>query len=80
MNTNDGGPAFPWPLDARYGHKSGQVDGEGMSLRDYFAAKAMISLLRIVPATPALQPKERAWIARDAYLMADDMLTVRSQK
>ena len=33
-NTNTGGPAFPVPVNALN-------DMEGMTLRDYFAAKAM---------------------------------------
>lgn len=35
MSINDGGPAFPSPVDP---HK---CDDKGMTLRDYFAAKVM---------------------------------------
>lgn len=39
MNSIEtGGPAFPSPTD-------GMLDNEGMSLRDYFAAKAMSSTI-----------------------------------
>jgi len=38
-NVNDGGPAFPCPEDERY------YRNDGMSLRDYFAAKAMQGLI-----------------------------------
>lgn len=37
MNTNTGGPAFP----TEYREDATQPCAEGMTLRDYFAAKAM---------------------------------------
>jgi hypothetical protein len=72
-NTNTGGPAFPTQV-ASY---------EGMTLRDYFAAKAMQSIL------PSYQnvfddetgsdddPTFPELLAKDAYVMADAMLKVR---
>ena len=44
MNTsNDGGPAFPvWELN---GKGQPEMTGFGMSLRDYFAAKAMAAFI-----------------------------------
>jgi hypothetical protein len=76
---NNGGPAFPVP----------DIDGgnvcEGMTLRDYFAAKAMQSILRAYqnvfddetgrddePTFPEL-------LAKDAYVMADAMLKARDE-
>ena len=65
-----GGPAFPVPNDANVN------DQEGMTLRDYFAAKAM-------QAVPMQQghlhdiPECYARIAQHAYKMADAMLEVR---
>lgn len=38
----DGGPAFPWHSD---GYLENQNPSPGMSLRDFFAAKAMAALL-----------------------------------
>jgi len=38
MHITDGGPAFP-ATEANYHNEN--MRGEGMSLRDYFAAKAM---------------------------------------
>lgn len=40
---NDGGPAFPvWELN---GHGQPEMTGFGMTLRDFFAAKAMAALI-----------------------------------
>jgi len=60
-------PAFP-------SHGSmGEVAQEGMTLRDYFAAKAMQGML----ACP-VQPQSGADLyARDAYFVADAMLKAR---
>jgi hypothetical protein len=69
-NTNNGGPAFPTtdPYYAKYA-------GEGMSLRDYFAAKAMQGLLAC-PMQPQSGPD---MYARDAYALADAMLKARGE-
>jgi hypothetical protein len=65
-NTNTGGPAFP-------SHGSmGEVAHEGMTLRDYFAAKAMQGLL-----AGTLKSSDTSLIARDCYAMADAMLKAR---
>ena len=51
----------------------------GMSLRDYFAAKALVALLS--RATEELlrqaDPTVADWASREAYLMADAMLKAR---
>ena len=62
-NTNTGGPAFPQQDDA-----SGS---EGMTLRDYFAAKAMQGLLAGTTTSDGLV------IVKDAYAIADAMLKAR---
>ena len=60
---NTGGSAFP-------SHGSmGEVTQEGMTLRDYFAAKAMQGLMDAAMPMPE--------IAQAAYQMADDMLKAR---
>ena len=64
-NTNTGGPAFPVPVNAFN-------DMEGMTLRDYFAAKAMQGLL-----AGKLTSTDLHLIANDSYAMADAMLKAR---
>jgi hypothetical protein len=69
---NTGGPAFP-------SHGSmGEVAHEGMTLRDYFAAKAMQGIATTLDQTEG----EPFWnvIATDAYKMADAMIAARSQQ
>ena len=70
----DGGPAFPVAPDIRddgvmiacvaQGH-------DGMTLRDYFAAKALIAIYALTPGSD----KE---LANHAYRVADAMLAARS--
>ena len=68
----DGGPAFPFTyLDVQTGAKR---TVHGMTLRDYFAAKAMQGL--IAGRERALTADE--W-AEQAYRMADAMLAERSK-
>jgi hypothetical protein len=67
-DTNTGGPAFPTATLAQ------KTEG-GMTLRDYFAAKAMQSMnsredYAYVPADA---------IALDAYALADAMLKARDK-
>lgn len=71
-NINDGGPAFP--NDAAALRKK----QEGMSLRDYFAAKAMQGLLAQSLGTAL----ESAPIlgAQYAYRVADAMLAAREKQ
>ena len=61
----DGGPAFP---AQHYDLAEGE---HGMTLRDYFAAKAMQGLMDAAMPMPE--------IAAAAYAMADDMLKARSE-
>ena len=70
MSTNTGGPAFP-------AHHFDLADGEhGMTLRDYFAAKAMQSMLR---AYQNVSVFTSTVLAKDAYVMADAMLKEREK-
>ena len=70
-DTNTGGPAFPihW-----------QTHEDGMTLRDYFAAKAMPSVLVDAKLPPETWPKALPLIADFAYQMADAMLKARDAK
>ena len=62
-----GGPAFP-------SHGSmGEVAHEGMTLRDYFAAKAMQALIHVQVKTAQQMTTETA------YQWADAMLKAREQ-
>jgi hypothetical protein len=54
------------------------VDG-GMTLRDYFAAKAMQGWLATFPTDCAVQDVRPSPIALFAYEMADEMLKARQQ-
>lgn len=66
---NDGGPAFP----QRSVDEDGNLYQRGMTLRDYFAAKAMQGLL----ASSKYDVDEEA-TASDAYIIADFMLKARN--
>jgi hypothetical protein len=63
-NTNTGGHAFP---------TSQIADSDGMTLRDYFAAKAMQGMMHDVS-----QPVGEV-IAEWAYQVADAMLKARDE-
>ena len=79
MNKPDGGPAFPMGY-----HRDGNsADHPGMTLRDYFAAKAMQGFL----AGPAIAKIEDVRgslaadiaVARICYAQADAMLAERDK-
>lgn len=80
MSKETGGQAFPWVES----HTSA-IDGErvenhgdaGMTLRDYFAAKAMQSLVSSGLNTGAWDDYED--LSASAYRIADDMLRARGQ-
>lgn len=81
MNIEDGGSAFPEPGNAQCG---------GMTLRDYFAAKAMQGMLAVPDdqrygdrADKSLTVEQwQRWcvtgVVEHAYRVADAMLEVRS--
>jgi hypothetical protein len=73
-NTNTGGPAFP--TKAYDLERQTLVREEGMTLRDYFAAKAMQGWL--ASFTSEMQPNPER-IAEFCYEMADAMLRAREQ-
>ncbi len=69
---NDGGPAFPTVEQVdRHGDPTTYADS-GMSLRDYFAAKAMQGML-----ASDINATESSF-AQQAYKMADAMLEART--
>lgn len=63
MTKETGGPAFPY----EYGHPG----NKGMTLRDYFAAKAMQAITQ--------KYSHEGDISRNAYKIADAMLKAREQ-
>jgi hypothetical protein len=71
-NTNTGGPAFPSGLiDPSTPEDAVQSLHNGMTIRDYFAAKALQGLI----AGDRNYPKEK--FATIAYAVADEMLKAR---
>lgn len=83
-NINDGGPAFPVTAENGYNRNS---CGEGMSLRDYFAAKAMQSCVAKMAFDQPTEDMLKAngiqaadfekFVAMLSYSMADHMLQAR---
>lgn len=68
-----GGPAFPCETVGTDKHGEYRLPYQGMTLRDYFAAKAMQAM---VSAEFAGSFRPGGW-AKDAYEMADSMLAAR---
>jgi len=71
MTTTTGGPAFPGLHPSKECH----YQDSGMTLRDYFAAKAMQGLL----ATGKSDYLDEH-VALDAYNLADAMLKQREEE
>jgi hypothetical protein len=71
--TNDGGQAFPIPAGDYTGSKHGNRAYAGMTLRDYFAAKALQGLL----SAGMYDTKGSACCAGEAFALADAMLKAR---
>jgi hypothetical protein len=83
-NTNTGGSAFPTPAH--------NLQNDGMTLRDYFAAKVLPSLYldyvneqrmegeRIKIGSPHDPGVSAECLARECYAIADAMLAARNYK
>lgn len=72
MSKENGGPAFPSSMDITFGDY--RVPGHsGMTLRDYFAAKAMQGFVSVDSGWSSL------YIVAEAYKLADAMLKERSE-
>lgn len=75
MSKDNGGQAFPRPAGDYNGSRHGNGAQEGMTLRDYFAAKALQGLCAgleygdDVDAVPEL-----------CYMMADAMIAERNKQ
>lgn len=84
---NDGGPAFPTLNGAEIWHREETgnyvvgVDPSGVTLRDYFAAKALQSLIaRGYDATGISDYQTAQRAAQRAYQLAHAMLLVRDEQ
>ncbi|SUW10778.1 Uncharacterised protein [Bordetella bronchiseptica] len=79
---NDGGPAFPIPLNPGQSYL-GHSLCDGMTLRDYFAARAMLGIItgdspwRSAKYTPDNRLTNVENDAKLAYRYADAMLAAR---
>jgi hypothetical protein len=62
---NDGGPAFPTPPGIQH--------NDGMTLRDYFAGKALQGMI----ASCTQQNWQEEYAAKASYQLADAMLKAR---
>jgi hypothetical protein len=82
--AKDGGPAFPRIQEVQSTPAGGQYFGPmGMSLRDYFAAKAMASIVAATVGTFDGGESEfhaaSANTAGQSYIIADAMLAAREK-
>lgn len=78
---NDGGPAFPQHLletrDGGFETSADAPQGGGMSMRDYFAAKALIGFMSADRHYDVLLKEDLPNLAADCYAIADAMLKAR---
>jgi hypothetical protein len=76
-DIKEGGPAFP--ALARYGRSSqleSALQQDGMTLRDYFAAKAIVGICAETQDDKSFYN----YAAKHAYEMADAMIKAREAK
>ena len=87
MSKSDGGPAFPQNKDSWLATANGALPPMGASLRDYFAAAALMGNLEqgIEDDMAGSSPDRDAWwhparkLAKRAYQIADAMLAERNK-
>ncbi len=81
MSINDGGSAFPSEGFPGDGFFATVPPHRGMSLRDYFAANALLAVGENFPRLDNETREDWAgWIARNSYAVADAMLKAREAK
>ena len=76
MSKETGGPAFPFVMPSDTGH----IYANGMTLRDYFAAKAMQGLMSRIEQGGfdfGKYPDDAKRVALWSYDLADAMLEAR---
>ena len=77
MKTYDGGPAFPQERTLPCGSHE---ECEGLSMRDYFAAKALQSFMLVYGQNNGhLMGMDDDTLAQAAYSTADAMIKARAQ-
>lgn len=74
-DINTGGPAFPVPMFS-IGHAKYEAQQQGLTLRDYFAAKALQSVVGWVSTRSETLDYHQC--AKSAYGIADAMLKARA--
>ena len=81
MTSKDGGPAFPVSSYVNGDGETFESKPQGMTLRDYFAAKALQGLLASHANQDATDPYTFGsdCMARRAYQIADAMLAEREK-
>ena len=85
MNThNDGGPAMPCVMLIQVGDPvytpPTQVHHSGMSLRDYFAAKALQGIIASRKIPGLYDSSDCMCLAEQAYMQSDAMLIARAKE
>ena len=76
MTTNTGGPAFPGLHPSKECH----YQDAGMTLRDYFAGKAMQALITGPDVMDDHYEEEtNEYVAKRSYFIADAMLKARQE-
>lgn len=77
MTKDNGGPAFPIPLNPGESYQGHHI-ADGMTLRDYFAAKAMQGIISAMDSAQYNYTGADK-VAEDAYAFADAMLKEREK-
>lgn len=77
MSDKTGGSAFPMPMTMMTAEHIANEPEYGMTLRDYFAAKAMQGRLAGVGKIPDKAEIHFDVLAKQAYAYADAMLKAR---
>jgi|APGre2960657373_1045057.scaffolds.fasta_scaffold169972_2 hypothetical protein len=86
MIKDEGGSAFPQHPIYSLQEEDGVYDllvyeqGSGMTLRDYFAAKAMLGLFSSGHFKGSVFSQNTVEVAKVAYIMANAMLAAREQE
>jgi hypothetical protein len=76
MSVKNGGPAFPGEPEMRFGESNEY--NQGMTLRDYFAAKELTNMAGQIAVCDIHDAYAR--IANHCYRMADAMIAARETK
>jgi len=82
--VGDGGPAFPFGqkvIERSYGLSPNVIEENepGMTLRDYFAAKAMQAYIGYITTNDTILSRIHAEVAAESYAIADALLAARGR-